>query len=438
MASRKTLMNAFRPAKEVDDPSLFAGREQQVRSLTDALHIEGSVPLIYGHRGLGKSSLALQIARIAVGDVELLSHLNAVELSLPEEDRFLTLHVTCTDAIGNMDQLLQVLINAAESIEFVSSKGNQDVKELIDRTTRKKLTLKIVEVESTKRYEAERGRLSYQQLNLEEKLVQLTEILLDCYGQPVLFIIDELDRMGSTKGLASFLKAVSNSHLKFLLVGIANNVSELLDDHQSLERQLRPVRVPNMSVRELTQIVDQSEAYLERHAIHVSFEPAAKMRLAHLSAGFPWFVHVLGQSALVKVHDQRRDAVKADDIGQAVLDLVDNEFAQQFKDRYQNAVRDSFAREVVLRSFAQWHDPDIPTRDVYRVIKENFSFQNPSAYKGHLCKPMYGEVLYTPVFQQQGLVRFTNEMFKAYVRIRPSLFNGIDDQVNRAWMTAHL
>lgn len=434
MASRKTLMSAFAPAKEVDEPSRFAGREQQVRDLTDALQMDGSVPLIYGHRGLGKSSLALQMARIAMGDTELLHHFSADHLALVEADRFLVLQVTCTDSTYDVYGLLQLLINAAESVEFVTAKDGSGAKQLVDRTSRKKLTLKVVELESTKRYQNEASRLSYQDLGLEEKLVQLCEILTDAYGQPVLFIIDELDRMAETHGLASFLKANSNDHLKFLLVGIANNEAELLADHESLERKLYPVHVPTMSKTDLRQIVYQVNDYLRRNDIDVTFTSEAIHRLADFAAGFPWFVHVLGQSALIAVHDAGTDCeVHEIDIDIAAQQVGQNQFAQRFSDLYQRAVRDSYARETVLRMFAEWDQVDIPTREIYRQINSNFSFTNPSVYKGHLTTGKYGSVLTTPAFQSHGLVRFTNEMFKAYVRLRPSIYEGIDERVRDAW-----
>ena len=62
MTSRKAILtNAFHPGTELDDQALFAGRSAQVLELTQALHAEGSCPIIYGDRGLGKSSLALQV-----------------------------------------------------------------------------------------------------------------------------------------------------------------------------------------------------------------------------------------------------------------------------------------------------------------------------------------------------------------------------------------
>jgi len=134
--SRSALLNAFRPASEVDDPQLFAGRHAQVLELTDALHSIGTAPIIYGHRGLGKSSLALQILRIAMGDVELLARIGAEELRLSEQETFLTFFVTCTDAVVDLNNLLQTLVNTMESVEFeTSSSGNSQ--HLVDRTTRK-------------------------------------------------------------------------------------------------------------------------------------------------------------------------------------------------------------------------------------------------------------------------------------------------------------
>lgn len=431
--NRPVLMNAFTPATEADDPDRFAGREDQVATLVDGLHTIGSTPLIYGHRGLGKSSLALQIDRIAMGETTLLNAIGRPGLALIESQQFLTFYVTCTDATVDISDLLQQLINAAESIEYIPGSGDSGRQHLVDRTTRKKLTLKLVELESTRRYAVEKGRLAYQELNTEEKLVQTCEILHEAYGQPTLFIVDELDRMGTTKGLASFIKAVSGAHIKFLLVGIASSVSELIDDHQSIERSLVPVEVPLMSKRELARIVTNVERSLANHGYDHTFTPDAKVRLGRVAAGFPWFVHVLGQRALMTVVDASTTTVEVSDVQDAIDHITDNRFAQQFSDMYQSAVRDSYPRETVLRSFAQWSGQDIPISEIYAVLKSRLGVASPSVYRGHLSSPLYGDVLYTPVFQKRGLVRFHNEMFKAYVRMRPSIYADTDKRVEDAW-----
>ncbi|MDM8083786.1 AAA family ATPase [Cellulomonas cellasea] len=432
MIDRGILLNAFQPAAEVDDPERFAGRGQQVRQLADSLHSNGSVPLIFGDRGLGKSSLALQVRRIAMGDVELLAHLKAERLALPEASAYLTFAVTCTDSTQTFADLLQALVNAAESIDNVPDSKTVGTSQLVDRTTRKKLTLKVFEFESSKKYQVESARLSYQDLNLEEKLVQLCELLTATYGQPVLFVIDEIDRMGDTTGLASFLKAFSSQYLKFLLVGIAGSVADLLGDHQSLERRLIPVRVPLMTQVELGQIVTKAQSYLGANQIDITFSERAIIALARIAAGFPWFVHVLGQQALVDADARGDTMIHTQDISRAASSIVSNTFAQQFSDIYQMAVRDSSRRETVLRAFARWTDADIPTGEVYRVL-ERLGVDGGSTYRSHLCRPEHGSVLFVPTFQRRGLVRFRNEMFKAYVRMRPSIYEGVAEQVDLAW-----
>ncbi len=430
MSHRSLLMNAFQPAKELDDPERFAGRSEQVRALADSLHAVGSVPLIYGDRGLGKSSLALQARLIAMGNNELLAHLKAERLALPMDQHFLVFYVPCTGATRTLEDLLQAMVNSAEGVDSRQDAGSAS--HLIDRTTRKKLTLKLFEIESTRKYQTESQRLSYQDLNLEEKLVRLCELLTASYGQPVLFIVDELDRMNDTQGLASFLKAASSEYLKFMLVGIASNVSDLLNDHQSLERQLVPIRVPLMNDVELGQIIVKALAYLEDQDVPITFDAEVILGLAKLAGGFPWFVHVLGQAALIDADDRGSDTVTYGDLRRAVNGIVNNRFAQQFSDTYQMAVRDSYNREMTLRALAQWNGADIPTGEVYRILK-GLGVQGASTYRGHLCQDQFGAAIFVPSFQKRGLVRFRNEMFRAYVRLRPSIYADVDRRVRHAY-----
>lgn len=432
MIDRAVMLNAFLPSSELDDPERFAGRSKQVRELSDALNSKGTAPLIFGDRGLGKSSLAFQLRLISMGNVELLHQLNAERLALPPERHYLTFYVTCTDSTRDFQGLLQALVNSAESIENVVSDAGAN--QLVDRVTRKKLTLKVVEVETTKKYEVERQRLSYQDLNLEEKLVQLCDLLKSTYGQPVLFVIDELDRMVSTAGLASFLKAASSDSLKFVMVGIASNVSELLSDHQSLERQLLPVRVPLMTPTELGQIVVKAQRHLNNEGVDITFSEGAITRLASVASGFPWFVHVLGQQCLIDADEVSRSLIDKSHVNDAIKGIVDNRFAQQFSDMYQSAVRDSPARETTLRAFAHWTDADIPTGEIYKTLSTHLAIKSGSTYRGHLCKPEFGNVLIVPAIQKRGLVRFRNEMFKTYVRLRPSIYEGVDHDVATAFL----
>jgi hypothetical protein len=57
---------------------------------------------------------------------------------------------------------------------------------------------------------------------------------------------------------------------------------------------------------------------------------------------------------------------------------------------------------------------------------------NPSPYVGHLSSDLYGRILLRPPFQERGILRFANEMFKVYVRVRRPIFD-IQEEIREAW-----
>jgi hypothetical protein len=189
-----------------------------------------------------------------------------------------------------------------------------------------------------------------------------------------------------------------------------------------------------MAQSELEGIVDQAMYALREQGVVMGFERSAKRIVANIAAGFPWFVHVLGEDALVLADHDGQHTVQIQHVERASSRLTQNRFAQQFSDMYQMAVRDSVHREAVLRMAAKWSGRDIPTGEIYRLVRHpTLGVANPSTYKGHLCAEPYGRIFLTPHYQKQGLIRFANEMFKVYVRLRPSIYDGLDDRVDAVW-----
>jgi hypothetical protein len=422
------LANAFRPGAALDDPFLFTGRRDQVIELAQNLHVLGVCPVIYGERGLGKSSLALQAQRIAMGDVTLLEDYGADQWILGADDAYLAFYVPCSDSTEDTPGILQRVINSFSSIAIDrTTEANQ----LIDRTTKRRITLKVFQAETERRYQVPEASSAYDDLAIDEKLLAMASRLSQAHEQRILVIIDELDLVRDTSGLGSFIKNASSEDLKFLLVGIGQNVSSLLSDHQSIERIAIPIRIPLMTEEELSQIVDRAMERLADLGIQYTFDRNATLNLATLAAGFPWFVHVLGQSALLTVHSDNRKVVDPYDVEVAVRSLSDNRFAQRFRDLYQAAVGDLWKREAVLRTFALWPGQDIPTGGIYRVLKR-VGITNPSPYVAHLASGSYGPILVRPPLQKRGTWRFANQMFKVYIKVRRPLFD-VNGRIRQAW-----
>lgn len=431
--TRTVILNAFSPAQELLDPARFAGRKNEIRELTDALRVQGSVPVIYGDRGLGKSSLAVQLQLIAMGDSELLESLGIKALGLDGEEVFMTFYVSCNDQVQSLEDLQFLIIHKLEAVDLVTS-GPHSKDLLIDRSTRRKLSLKLFEAETTRSYSERAQRLRFDELTPHERLERELGILWDAFGFPVLIIIDELDRAKSLEGLAPYLKSASTDQLKIVLVGIAHTLSDLSLDHPSIERQLIPIRLPRMSMGELADIVDKALNKLRTDGQGYRITADARRRLVRLSGGFPWFIHVIGQSALIAVADAGRFVVEDDDVIQSSRNLVLSRFSQQFRAAYERAVRDSCQREIVLRVCAAWSTSDIPTTEVYPVCRR-LGVSNPAVYRGHLTAERYGEPLMVPGSHSKVLLRFRNEMFRQYVNLVSSTFTDVDIKVRQETST---
>jgi hypothetical protein len=188
-----------------------------------------------------------------------------------------------------------------------------------------------------------------------------------------------------------------------------------------------------MDERELGQIVENAQEYLDQHDVGIAFSDSAKSGIVGSAAGFPWLVHVIGQSALLKARETGRTQVLGIDVLDAQYELPKSRFAQQFSDIYSRIVRDSPQRETVLRAFANWFSEDIPTSEVYRVLRSRLEVSSPSPYKAQLTSAEFGSVIYTPPGRHRGEVRFADPIFKVYIRLTPSIYEDVDSKVRSAF-----
>jgi hypothetical protein len=94
-------MQAFTPAAPVDRKEVFAGRSEQLNALREVVWQKGQHAVIYGERGVGKTSLA-KVAR---------------EVAAP---RMFSAHVTCDSS----DDYASIWRKVFEEIEIVTDNVN--------------------------------------------------------------------------------------------------------------------------------------------------------------------------------------------------------------------------------------------------------------------------------------------------------------------------
>ncbi|MBP6706561.1 MAG: ATP-binding protein, partial [Achromobacter sp.] len=104
----KNPMNAFTPSSEITDIHRFAGRQKELEKLSIALQTEGAQIVIFGDRGIGKSSLARILENLARNDTDIIARLPQPPFQRFEYD---VIFFTCEDSIEDIPTLLARLLN---------------------------------------------------------------------------------------------------------------------------------------------------------------------------------------------------------------------------------------------------------------------------------------------------------------------------------------
>jgi Cdc6-like AAA superfamily ATPase len=118
--SEVTPHNVFTPAKEVQDIERFAGRERELNELADALQAEGAQLVLYGQRGIGKSSLSRILSKMAVNDPEVIDRVTHKPMVAFD---YLPIYFSCDDTVISIDRLLIRLLTEDSALGVRAAEG---------------------------------------------------------------------------------------------------------------------------------------------------------------------------------------------------------------------------------------------------------------------------------------------------------------------------
>jgi hypothetical protein len=131
-----------------------------------------------------------------------------------------------------------------------------------------------------------------------------------------------------------------------ILVGVAENVGELITDHGSIRRALTPVKLERMMDHELEEIL-QTRLKLTPF----NLEQNARRKIIRLSHGLPYYIHMLGKYSFKTAAIRRELAISSQTVDFAIDEFVEDT-EQFYYDDYYTAVSsnqtDSLFREVLL------------------------------------------------------------------------------------------
>lgn len=366
----------FSPGTPISNKQLFAGRREQVVQVLESIYHPGQHVIIFGDRGIGKTSLAAVLGDFATG-----------------VDEFLLCRINC----GSADTFDSVWKKMFTQIEIGEGDDRKTIAEALGDTP---ITPFVIQQ-------------------------QLIPISQDARMR-IILVFDEFDTMqdlASKRPFSETIKALSDFAVPatIIIVGIADTVDKLISEHQSIERNIVQVRMPRMSALELEEILVKNGL----DAIGLGIEDDAKRWIIELSQGLPNYTHSLGKyAALAAVGELKRNVLL-----RHVVEAITKAHEQTnhtIRSMYVKAVscpRRNILKEVLLACAMAYTD-ELGTfaasdvRGPLRKIMNDDSYDIPN-YASHLnaFSSKRGPVLLKTGTKKNYRYRFIEPVLAPYIRM---------------------
>ncbi|MGE0357135.1 MAG: AAA family ATPase [Burkholderiales bacterium] len=369
----------FKPRTPVTQKNLFAGRIEQLSDLIQTCLQPGQHAVVFGERGVGKTSLANvtyqvlgdQVNKPACGPINCDG---TMDFSAIWHKAFREMHIgddkTLDDAVPR-------------------SLTPDDIRHVVQNLSR------------------------------------------------TVFVFDEIDQIKDKKTpalMAATIKNLSDHAVDttIVLVGVADSVDALIAEHASVERALLQIPMPRMSQSEILEIVRTGLARLQ-----MSIEPEAEQRIVTLSQGLPHFTHMLMLHAANSAVTDGRLAISTNDLRKAIKQALKHS-QQSVKTAYQNAVaspnKTNLYRQVLLACALAETDnsgyfySNAVRAPMSQIMGKPYDIPAFSPHLSAFCEEERGPVLKRVGTPKNYRFRFINPLMQPYV-IMQGLDTGlIDDE----------
>ena len=374
----------YTPSYPVCSRSYLCGRIEEILLIFAALRSAGRLCLIYGDRGIGKSSLALSTLE---GGKE--------HEILPE----IVFQYRCIKNTTFKDIIEKAAI-------FIDEAYKHD------------------KVETTKKYGARARFLDLFSLegSREEKITIEKEELTANKAASVLhhlesvLLIDEFDVVKEEvkHEVAEFVKQLSDagSPFKVLIVGIGSDGAALMAGHQSVIRCMHEIKLPRVEDKYLSEIIESGE-----NGLGLTFSQPIKKSIIEISSGFPYFTHLLCKECAEEAIRQSKTIIDRSIFEQALIVAVKNTEGQ-LKRCYDLAVTSSRTDMYpkILLSAAKFKNEQFSVKNWIEQIAEDhgleLTYGSMNNYTGKLIKAERGEILQ---LVRRGVYKITDPRMPSYI-----------------------
>lgn len=251
----------FQPRMPITTKELFAGRWAELTDISDAVHQPGLHVVIYGERGVGKTSLANVVSPT----------IWVMDGHAPDDDE--------EAALGIPERLVMKAVTASgDSFSTLWSRMLGDLQWPNPSNSEMLVPTKVAFA-----------------LTSNISVDDVRRVVSNADG--AVFIFDEFDQAQRevSKAFTELIKALSDLGIDctIVLVGVSQTVENLVEDHASIHRAITQIRLERMKADELRQIIGKAE-----RALSIQFDEDAAKLIVHVSQGLPHYTHLIGLHAV--------------------------------------------------------------------------------------------------------------------------------------------
>ncbi len=360
------------------EEELFAGRTAEVRRMLEAVLTRSKHAVLYGERGVGKTSIA--------------------NIFWKRYNKTLQTVITSRVQAVPTDDFSSVWIRALEEFKYVSETIGKSHLAPIDSAY-------SVVTPDTIRREFSKCKPN-----------AIPIVIIDEYDQ----LVDRQARMLTANVIKSFYDYSVNATI--ILVGVAEDIHNLVEDHESLRRAFSQIRLERMSVTDLHELINKRTERLP-----VKLDKDAQWTIVLLARGLPYYVQMLSKFALQSAVSAERLTANMDDVWVAMQRLVEEE-EQSFKEDYRKATdspqTDNQFKQVLLAcALADSDDAGFftPTSVLPRLARITGKARTHAHFQRHLNEFVLeerGAILTRRGSERRYSYKFQDPMMQPYVVIR--------------------
>lgn len=388
----------FTPNTPIDERSLFAGRQTQLRRVVDVVNQKGQHGILFGERGVGKTSLSNVLSQFLSAQTQVL----APRVNCDGADSYESVWRKVFDQIELLQQVPGIGFNAPGRNELVRP-SDWLAGDVTPDAVRRVLTL------------------------------------MSSNFLPIL-ILDEFDRLTEEgrRAFADTIKSLSDHAVPatVLLVGVGDSVDQLIREHESVGRALVQIQMPRMQNAEIRSII---ETGLQR--LQMEIDEDALEKIARLAQGLPHYAHLLGLHSSRDAIDSRTVRVSKDCVNHAITKSM-TDAQQSIRTAYHSAIRsqrrDNLFGDVLLAcalaetdelGFFAAQDVRPPMR---AITGRSYDIPTFAQHLNEFSDPIRGNILRKYGEKRRYRYRFSDPLMQPFVIMQGVVKNRVPPQLLEA------